>query len=111
MSPAGRTTTDREATVRGWLPIAIAIAGAVFSAGGAYAAGVTTAAETERVRARLDAHLAADTSAVLAEQVRTARGDVTTLESDLRAMREALERIDRNLAVVCASTPRAQCVR
>lgn len=96
---------------RAWAPYVLPLAGVVLSAGVALAQARETAAETERLRTRLDAHVTSDTSAVLAEQVRTARGDVTTLEADLRAMREALERIDRNLAVVCASTPRAQCVR
>lgn len=96
---------------RAWAPYVLPLAGVVLSAGVALAQARDTAAETERLRARLEAHVTSDTSAVLAEQVRTARGDVTTLEADLRAMREALERIDRNLAVVCASTPRAQCVR
>ena len=110
MSPAPRSS-DREATVRGWIPIAFSLVSAVFAAGIAYASSTATAAETERLRARLDAHVTSDTSAVLAEQVRAVRGDATTLDADLRAMREALERIDRNLAVVCASTPRAQCAR
>lgn len=109
MSPA--RSPEREAVVRGWIPIAFSVLSAVFAGGIAYASSAATAAETDRLRAALAAHVTSDTSAVLAEQVRTARGDVTTLEADLRAMREALERIDRNLAVVCASTPRAQCAR
>ncbi len=108
MSPA-RPATDQPA--RAWAPYVLPLAGVVLSAGVALAQARETAAETERLRLRLDAHVMGDTSAVLAEQVRTARGDVTTLEADLRAMREAIERIDRNLAVVCANTPRAQCVR
>lgn len=97
--------------MRGWIPIAFSLASAIFAGGVAYASSTATAAETDRLRTALATHVASDTSAVLSEQVRTARGDVTTLEADLRAMREALERIDRNLAVVCASTPRAQCAR
>jgi len=110
VSPAVRSP-DREPVVRGWIPIAFSVLSMAFAVGVAYASSTATAAETERLRLRLDAHVTSDTSAVLAEQVRAVRGDTTTLDADLRAMREAIERIDRNLAVVCASTPRAQCAR
>ena len=81
------------------------------TAGGALAKSAETAAETERLRVRLESHLASDTTAVVTERVHALETRQVAIDEEVRALRDTLDRIDRNLVAVCSQTPRAQCVR
>lgn len=100
-----------EPPARTWAPYVLPLAGVVLSAGVALAQSRETGAESDRLRVKLDAHIAADTSAVIAERVHAIEADRAAMETEIHEMRELVLRIDRNLVAVCTSTPRAQCVR
>jgi len=81
------------------------------TAGGAWAKSAETAAETERLRVRLESHLASDTTAVVTERVHALETRQVAIDEEVHTLRDTLDRIDRNLVAVCSQTPRAQCVR
>lgn len=108
-APAPGGSPPSEPTLRTLAPHLALVLSSVLAAGAALAQVRETAAEVERLRQHVDAHVASDGHPVTAEQVRALREDRASMEGELRELRKAVERIDRNVTVVCVNTPRAQC--